>query len=91
MEEGPRFNLSPAEDDSIGEDFYSCKTTISVDDLDGQSPQYEAALDGLYVSDEEDDGHQAAITSTGETPESIGVEDGRKYKVEMEEVTDEES
>ena len=45
---GNRSNIaSIAEELSVDEDFYSCKTTISTDDLDG-----------LYVIDEDDE-HQA--------------------------------
>ena len=63
----------------MDEDFYSCKTTISTYDFNG-----------IYAADSEDDRHRASSASISEIPESSQVGDGQKYKVEMEEVTDEE-
>ena len=76
---GNRSNASIAEELSVDEDFYSCKTTISTYDFNG-----------IYAADSEDDRHRASSASISEIPVSSQVGDGRKYKAEVEVVTDEE-
>ena len=56
---GNRSNASIAEELSVDEDFYSCKTTISTYDLNG-----------IYAADSEDDRHRASSDSISEIPES---------------------
>ena len=63
----------------MDEDFYSCKTTISTYDFNGN-----------YAADSEDDRHRASSASIRETPESSQVGDGQNYKAEVKVVTDEE-
>ena len=77
---GNSSNASIAEELSVDEDFYSCKTTISTDDFNG-----------TYAADSEDDRHRASSASISEIPESSRVGEGWKYKAEVEEVTDEEA
>ena len=48
-----------AEECSVDEDFYSCKTTISTYDFNG-----------IYADDSEDDRHRASSASVCEIPES---------------------
>ena len=76
---GNSSNASIAEELTVDEDFYSCKTTISTYDFNG-----------IYAADSEDDVHQARSASVTEMPESSQVGDGRKYKAEVKVVTDEE-
>ena len=49
---GNRSNASIAEELSVDEDFYSCKTTISTYDFNG-----------IYAADSEDDVHEVSTAS----------------------------
>ena len=56
---GNHSNASIAEELSVDEDFYSCRTTISTDDFNG-----------IYAADSEDNVHQVSSASISEIPES---------------------